>query len=86
MVERAEVALHDSFGNDLYWKARRSMRFNKELRKIANDFRIMKLDSNDEDDNTTLPPDWREEKVTTTFLLKQSHNTSETKPDQRIGR
>ncbi|XP_019753313.2 GDP-fucose protein O-fucosyltransferase 2 isoform X2 [Dendroctonus ponderosae] len=62
MLERAEVALHDTFGNDLYWKARRSMRFNRELRKVANDFRIMKLDSNDEDDLTTLPPDWRDEK------------------------
>ncbi|KAH1007647.1 hypothetical protein HUJ04_004855 [Dendroctonus ponderosae] len=75
MLERAEVALHDTFGNDLYWKARRSMRFNRELRKVANDFRIMKLDSNDEDDLTTLPPDWRDEKVTITFLLKQFHNT-----------
>lgn len=63
LIERAEVALHDTFGNDVYWKARRSMRFNVELREIASEFRRLYLNSTDEADNTVLMPDWRDEKV-----------------------
>lgn len=62
-IERAEVALHDTFGNDVYWKARRSMRFNVKLREIASEFRRLYLNSTDEADNTVLMPDWRDEKV-----------------------
>lgn len=63
LIEHAEVALHDTFGDLLYWKARRSMRFNKELIDIANDFRKTYLDSTDEKDNTVLPSDWLNEEV-----------------------
>lgn len=63
LFDHAEVALHDAFGDRLYWQARRSMRFNKELRKIAEDFRRRYLNSSDEMDDTSLPEDWRSEKV-----------------------
>lgn len=47
----------------MYWEARRSMRFNLELRQIASDFRLEYLNSSDEVDNTIIPDDWRLEKV-----------------------
>lgn len=43
--------------------ARRSMRFNKELIDLANDFRKTFLHSTDETDNTVLSSDWLNEKV-----------------------
>ncbi|CAH0550446.1 unnamed protein product [Brassicogethes aeneus] len=61
-IDHAEVALHEMFGNKIYWEARRSMRFNKELVKIANDFRKDFLNSTDLSDLTTIPVDWRDEK------------------------
>lgn len=51
------------FGNEIYWKARRSMRFNKHLKNVAAEFRITFLNSTDERDNTILPDDWLQEKV-----------------------
>ncbi|KAJ8963976.1 hypothetical protein NQ314_005235 [Rhamnusium bicolor] len=62
LINHAEVALHEFFGNNLYWQARRSMRFNKELKTIADDFRRIFLKSNDETDNTILPESWKHEK------------------------
>ncbi|KAL1512523.1 hypothetical protein ABEB36_002104 [Hypothenemus hampei] len=62
MIEYAEVALHDTFGGSVYWKARRSMRFNVKLRQIAKEFRREFLNSTDSNDNTHLPIDWRDEK------------------------
>lgn len=62
LIDHAEIALHDYFGGKVYWQARRSMRFNLELRKIAEEFRMNYLNSNDIDDNTVLPDDWRDEK------------------------
>lgn len=63
------MSLHDTFGDSLYWKARRSMRFNKSLRKIANEFRERYLNSSDETDGTFLPEDWRDEKVKHQFFV-----------------
>ncbi|XP_066257171.1 GDP-fucose protein O-fucosyltransferase 2 [Euwallacea similis] len=62
MLEHAEIALHNFYGNDIYWRARRSMRFNMKLREIANEFRRTYLNSTDESDNTFLAPDWRDDK------------------------
>ncbi|XP_077864434.1 GDP-fucose protein O-fucosyltransferase 2-like isoform X2 [Saccoglossus kowalevskii] len=61
-VDRAEEILHDEFGGKLYWDARRSMRFSKDLRDIADKFRKEYLDSDDERDNTVLLDDWRDMK------------------------
>jgi hypothetical protein len=63
MIDHAEVALHDTFGDALYWKARRSMRFASVLVKLAADFRMKYLNSTDETDGTIRPDDWAEEKV-----------------------
>ncbi|XP_060536544.1 GDP-fucose protein O-fucosyltransferase 2 [Cylas formicarius] len=62
LVDHAEVMLHDRFGDKTYWMARRSMRFNKELRKIALKFRENYLNSTDRGDNTFLEADWRNDK------------------------
>lgn len=66
------MALHDRYGDATYWKARRSMRFNKDLREIANDFRKKFLNSTDEQDRIVLPDDWRLEKV---ILIKLRYVT-----------
>lgn len=63
LFDHAEVPLHDIFGDALYWQARRSMRFNKALREIANEFRKKHLNSSDAADEIYIPPDWRDEKV-----------------------
>lgn len=63
LIEHAEIALHSVFGNKVYWKARRSMRFNTHLKDIAADFRKTYLNSTNEKDNTVLPTDWLKEKV-----------------------
>ncbi|RZF37542.1 hypothetical protein LSTR_LSTR008580 [Laodelphax striatellus] len=47
VIDHAEVALHHNFGGVTYWKCRRSMRFNKQLIKLASDFREEYLNSND---------------------------------------
>jgi hypothetical protein len=65
MFDHAEVALHDMFGDTLYWKARRSMRFASVLVKLAASFRMEYLNSTDETDGTIRPDDWTEEKVST---------------------
>nr|XP_022901454.1 GDP-fucose protein O-fucosyltransferase 2 [Onthophagus taurus] len=63
-----EVVLHSNFGDKLYWKCRRSMRFNKHLINIANEFRNKNLNSTDVSDKTELPEDWKEEKPRRTAL------------------
>ncbi|KAJ8925279.1 hypothetical protein NQ315_009107 [Exocentrus adspersus] len=62
LINHAEVALHEFFGNKLYWQARRSMRFNKELKEIAAHFRRTYLNSTDHKDNTESPENWVDEK------------------------
>ncbi|CAG9856545.1 unnamed protein product [Phyllotreta striolata] len=61
LIDHAEVALHDYFGSPLYWQARRSMRFNKDLKSIADEFRRKFLHSSDDKDGTRLPDDWTDE-------------------------
>ncbi|XP_023725442.1 GDP-fucose protein O-fucosyltransferase 2 [Cryptotermes secundus] len=63
MFDHAEVALHDVFGDALYWKARRSMRFSSGLVKLAGSFRMEYLNSTDETDGTVRPGDWTKEKA-----------------------
>ncbi|XP_039280948.1 GDP-fucose protein O-fucosyltransferase 2-like [Nilaparvata lugens] len=62
VIDHAEVALHHNFGGPTYWKCRRSMRFNKQLVKLATDFRNEFLNSNDITDKTSRPDDWKQEK------------------------
>lgn len=61
LFDHAEVALHDRFGDNIYWKARRSMRFSKELKRFAAVFRSKYLNSSDLADGTILPDDWEAE-------------------------
>ncbi|XP_075748524.1 O-fucosyltransferase 2 isoform X3 [Rhipicephalus microplus] len=59
MLDRAEVMLHDNFGDPDYWEIRRSMRFSKRLRDVADKFRRDSLNSDDERDGTVLDEDWK---------------------------
>ncbi|KAF1762245.1 hypothetical protein GCK72_010507 [Caenorhabditis remanei] len=63
MIDRAETILHENFGDVNYWKARRSMRYSKELIEIADTFRDKYLDSDDENDDTGMTTDWRKERA-----------------------
>jgi peptide-O-fucosyltransferase len=65
LFDHAEVALHDAFGDALYWKARRSMRFSSSLVKLAESFRAEYLSSTDAADGTIRPDDWTKEEVST---------------------
>ncbi|XP_055845704.1 GDP-fucose protein O-fucosyltransferase 2 [Episyrphus balteatus] len=58
----AEIVLHDQWGSDEFWMARRSMRFNRELVKIANDFRKDFFNSTDDSDAVQRPYSWKDEK------------------------
>ncbi|XP_075547880.1 O-fucosyltransferase 2 isoform X1 [Dermacentor variabilis] len=59
MLDRAEVILHDNFGDPVYWEIRRSMRFSKRLRDVADKFRRDILNSDEERDGTVLEEDWK---------------------------
>ncbi|KAE9556562.1 hypothetical protein FO519_000256 [Halicephalobus sp. NKZ332] len=61
-VDRAETILHDRFGSKSYWETRRSMRYAKNLVKIADDFIRKNLDANNASFNLYYPEDWRDEK------------------------
>lgn len=63
LFAHAETALHEFFGDDEYWMARRSMRFNKNLQIIANAFRADFFGSTDEKDLVQRPELWTDEKV-----------------------
>lgn len=58
----AEIVLHDQWGSDEFWMARRSMRFNRELVQIANNFRKFYLNSTDDSDAVQRPYNWKDEK------------------------
>ena len=58
-----EIPLHESYGDVNYWTARRSMRYNKKLYEVADQFRKKFLKSTNEKDQTERPEDWTEEKV-----------------------
>ena len=47
----------------MLFQARRSMRFSKHLRDVADEFRQEHLNSNDKLDKTILDPDWTKMKV-----------------------
>lgn len=58
----AETVLHEVWSNDEYWRARRSMRFNKNLIKIANKFRLDRFNSTDCSEKVQRPESWLNEK------------------------
>jgi len=60
MLDRAENLLHDWFGDEEYWGARRSMRFSNILVDRADRFRLEVLGSEDIKDDTLVQDDWRE--------------------------
>ncbi|CAH1401783.1 unnamed protein product [Nezara viridula] len=62
LIDHAEIVVHDGFGDQLYWKCRRSMRFAKNLVKVADTFRTKYLGCNDTKDNTVRPSNWENEK------------------------
>uniref|UniRef100_H2Z6H1 GDP-fucose protein O-fucosyltransferase 2 n=1 Tax=Ciona savignyi TaxID=51511 RepID=H2Z6H1_CIOSA len=62
MLDRGENMLHDMFGGKNYWDCRRSMVFSHKLIEIANNFRSKFLDSNDIEDNTVMPENWKNHK------------------------
>ncbi|XP_056633675.1 GDP-fucose protein O-fucosyltransferase 2 isoform X1 [Diorhabda sublineata] len=62
LINHAEVVLHDTFGNAKYWQARRSMRFNTDLKRISAEFRRNYLNSDDVNDKIVLPETWIKEK------------------------
>uniref|UniRef100_A0A915HTI6 GDP-fucose protein O-fucosyltransferase 2 n=1 Tax=Romanomermis culicivorax TaxID=13658 RepID=A0A915HTI6_ROMCU len=64
LFDRAETVLHDTFGDVTYWQARRSMRYNKRLVEIGNEFRRLELKSTDLDDKTFMQEDWTKDKIT----------------------
>jgi peptide-O-fucosyltransferase len=64
LFAHAETALHEFFGDDEYWMARRSMRFNKALQGIGYAYRSDFFGSTDEKDRVQRPELWTDEKVT----------------------
>lgn len=63
LFAHAETALHEYFGDEEYWMARRSMRFNDNLRLIADAYRSDFLGSDDVSDHIQRPKLWTNEKV-----------------------
>ncbi|XP_063984607.1 GDP-fucose protein O-fucosyltransferase 2 isoform X2 [Diachasmimorpha longicaudata] len=61
MFDHVEIPLHDSYGSQNFWRARRSMRFNPELDGIAQKFRRRHLNSTDDNDKTIRPQNWLDE-------------------------
>ena len=59
--------LHDWFGDVEYWSIRRSMRFAPDLVKIANEFRLNQLISDDEMDSTKMAKKWENHRVSTVW-------------------
>ncbi|CAM4888912.1 unnamed protein product [Rotaria socialis] len=58
MFDRAETLLHVDYGGYNYWRARRSMRYAKQLVDLGNRFRADYLNSTDLIDRTVLIDDW----------------------------
>ncbi|KAK3713863.1 hypothetical protein QZH41_010916, partial [Actinostola sp. cb2023] len=58
-VDRFEEVLHIHYGQQDYWEARRSLVFAKHLRNEGDKFRREQLNSSDEDDETVMDDDWR---------------------------
>ncbi|KAG0728709.1 GDP-fucose protein O-fucosyltransferase 2 [Chionoecetes opilio] len=62
-IGRAETLLHDEYGGEWYWRARRSMRFAVHLYDEAARYRAEHLASSDGQDGTPVTPDWRDTRV-----------------------
>lgn len=62
LLNHAEILLHDVWGNAEFWRARRSMRFSKSLTAIADEFRLARFNSTNENDEVERPKDWQNEK------------------------
>lgn len=62
LINHAEIVLHDVWGNREYWRARRSMRFNKILTATADEYRLTRFNSTNENDGVQRPPNWEDEK------------------------
>lgn len=62
LLNHAEIVLHDVWGNRQFWQARRSMRFSKVLTSIADEFRLSKFNSTNENDGVIRPTNWQDEK------------------------
>ncbi len=62
MLDRAEQVLHDFFGDENYWSARRSMRFAPRLVESADAFRRQRLHSDDRRDGTRLADRWEDQR------------------------
>lgn len=63
MLDRAEQLLHERFGDEEYWAARRSMRFSRRLVEEAEVYRGAVLASSDAADGTLMKDDWRDQRV-----------------------
>jgi peptide-O-fucosyltransferase len=63
LIDRAEVMLHENYGDVEYWKCRKSMRFARNLVEESDKFREENLNSNDIEDKTLLDKDWTKIKV-----------------------
>ena len=63
LIDRAEVMLHENYGDVEYWRCRKSMRFAKHLVDEGNRFRRENLNSNDISDKTVFDQDWTKIKV-----------------------
>lgn len=61
-ILNAETVLHDSWGSPEFWEARRSMRFNKNLIEISENFRKDFLKS----DKIERPKNWMDERLSRT--------------------
>uniref|UniRef100_A0A7E4VQW6 GDP-fucose protein O-fucosyltransferase 2 n=1 Tax=Panagrellus redivivus TaxID=6233 RepID=A0A7E4VQW6_PANRE len=61
-IDRAETVIHNEYGGVEYWKIRRSMRYHKQLRFIADLFRQETLYVNMHEDKIVYPKDWRDER------------------------
>lgn len=61
----AEVVLHDHWSDRNFWLARRSMRFADSLMQVADNFRLLYLNSTNESDRVQRPPMWEYETAKT---------------------
>ncbi|XP_030379507.1 GDP-fucose protein O-fucosyltransferase 2 [Scaptodrosophila lebanonensis] len=61
-VLSAETVLHDHWGDEHFWRARRSMRFAPMLSKVASDFRRLALSTTDTSAGVQRPTMWELER------------------------
>ncbi|XP_060662059.1 GDP-fucose protein O-fucosyltransferase 2 [Drosophila nasuta] len=61
-VISAETVLHDNWGDEQFWLARRSMRFAPQLSQVAADFRLASLGTTDSTAGVQRPAMWELER------------------------